>query len=336
ESAVARLRESGKKTRLFINMMPRILSSVYADLVVDPFKMHLINLVHKYDIEPNMIVVEITEDEFAGDIARLVAIVEMFKKSGFQIAVDDVGSGMSDLSRIAYIMPDIIKVDLQLLQRSVTQVGFRQVLQAVSYLSHRIGASLLFEGIEQEEELTLALKMGARFLQGFLFSQATADFQDKTRFRKYLEGILQENSIFRIADTMYGFQVRDDVVRSLKKLFVEIDPQSRGISAMIQNLLPRLPDLTQRIALYDPKGNQVSAVFQREARGSWSRDDSTISHNISWRPFFLQAIAQKEHSGQEWFVSEPYHDLRSPFPRVNLCLVQESNFVFVVELEWRT
>ncbi len=335
ETAIARLRESGKKTRLFINMMPKILSSLYSDSILDPYKMHLVNLVHKYDIDPAQIVIEITEDEFDGDIAKLVAIVDLFKKSGFLVAVDDVGAGMSDLSRIAYIGPDIIKVDLQLLRNSVTQVSFRQVLHAVSFLAHKLGSALLFEGIEKEEELSLALKLGARYLQGWIFSKAESDFQDKTKFKSFLEQAIQENSIYRIADMMYAYQMRDDVIRSIRKAAADIRPTEPGLNASLLAAVPGLPDVAMRIAIYDPRGNQVSALFEKDLRGSWIRDDSTRDANISWRPFFLQAIAQKEHAGQDWFVSEPHHDLQASFPRIYVCLVMDKNFVLVAELEWR-
>jgi len=336
ESAIARLKDSRKKTQLFINVMPRLLSRVHQNDILEKRNFHIINLVEKYDIEPSSIVIEVTEDEFLGDVSRLIGIMEIYKQAGFLVAIDDVGSGMSDLSRIAHIHPDIIKVDLQLLRNSLNHVGFRQVLQGVSYMSYRLGSSLLFEGIEKDEELTMAMKMGARYLQGFLFSEARGEFQDKTKFSQYLRSVMDEFSRFRLAEIIQGYQNRDGMVSAFAKIAEMIDRAGANVNACMLEILKDLPEETRKIVVYDEFGDQISSTFEKEQGQNWSRDDSTITHNISWRPFFHHVIAAKEHTGQIFHLTEPYHDLRHQFPSVTMSYVLGDNRVMVAEVEWKS
>jgi len=335
EMAIANLKESGKKTNLFINIMPNLLSRQHSNMEIRADRFHIINMVHKYDLDPEQIVIEITEDQFEGDITRLIQIVAMYKKSGFRIAVDDVGAGMSDLSRIAYIHPDIIKVDLQLLRNSMNSKSFRQVLQGVAFMAHRLGASLLFEGIEKEEELLVSLKMGGRFLQGFYFSPAEESFQDRTRFRSLLEEKLSDFSILRKAELMHSFQIRDALIGQAHNATQEINPADlETINSTILSCLHKLPENTRRMVLYDRSGYQISATFERDDQDSWIRESAEIGSNRFWDPMFLQTLAMKEYSGKPWNVSEPYYDFNKDTPYINVALVKGDDAVLLLQMVW--
>lgn len=335
EMAIASLKESGKKTHLFINIMPNLLSRQHSKMEIRADRFHIINMVHKYDLDPEQIVIEITEDQFEDDITRLIHIVDLYKKAGFRIAVDDVGAGMSDLSRIAYIHPDIIKVDLQLLRNSMNSKSFRQVLQGVAFMAHRLGASLLFEGIEKEEELLVSLKMGGRYLQGFYFSPAQENFQDRTKFRSLLEEKLSDFSVLRKAELMHGFQIRDALIGQAHNATQDINPSDREtINLSILSCLHSLPENTRRMVLYDRSGYQLSATFERDDQWNWIRDTAEVNNNRFWDPMFLQTLAMKEYSGKPWNVSEPYYDFNTDTPYINVALVKGDDAVLLLQMTW--
>src|SRR6185369_10518064 len=91
---------------------------------------------------------------------------------GCAIAVDDVGAESSNLDRIGSFEPDIIKVDAAMLRRSHHNRSFRQVLKGVSSMAEGLGAALLFEGVETQDDLEQSLEFGARYAQGWYFAKA--------------------------------------------------------------------------------------------------------------------------------------------------------------------
>lgn len=319
-----------KELQLFMNIMPHTLS-----LPEDgrPRASRILERIKDSGIDPTRVVLEITEDEFSGELTQLVAIVDEFKSAGLLIAVDDAGAGKSDLNRIALIRPDIIKVDLQLLRRSLHDVGFRQVLQMVSALAHRLGSSLLFEGIEREEELFMALRMGARYLQGFLFSEARKETQSRATFTDLLKRAIREHSTFAVAEFVQSFQIKDSLVRALREAVIGLDLIETSIDESLQANLGRFPAHMSKVAIFDEDGNQISAEFRIE-NGSWKKDTVAISHNASWRPYFVQAMAQRTYSNQDWYMTEPRYDVKSEFPRIVVCLVLNASRVLVAEVDW--
>jgi len=75
----------------------------------------ILNLVRRLNLEPRNFAIEILESEFE-DTTRLQESVEHYKNCGFLVVLDDVGAGHSNLDRITYVKPDILKVDRSLIQ----------------------------------------------------------------------------------------------------------------------------------------------------------------------------------------------------------------------------
>lgn len=334
EEAVRKLKESGKKTKLFLNVMPRVLSSLYADGSLEPDKFHIIQLMHKYEIDPSQLVIEITEDEFYGESSQLLAILDVYRKAGIQIALDDVGAGMNDLNRVAMLRPDLIKIDLALLRRSMNDMVFRQVLHAVSMVAQKMNASLVFEGIEKEEELYMALRMGAEYVQGFLFSEAKAQFQNKAQFTAYLDDILKNHLQYLVAETMYNYECRDSLLKMIESRFASMQSESSEDAEVFAKRVKELPISVHTATLYDSTGRQISGTYHRNDAQDWAIDESKVNANISWQPFFLQALATQEYYGSSTHASEPYHDLKSPMPQIRISHLLKSGQVVILEADW--
>ena len=121
----------------------------------------------------------------------MIQIVQIFRDYGLKIAIDDLGTGFSNLERIGYLHPDIMKVDIQIMRESLNKNSFKQVLGAISEMSQKLGSQLLFEGIETEEEVNLALSMGANLLQGYYFSTANPHFLNRNTFSDKMTTVLE-------------------------------------------------------------------------------------------------------------------------------------------------
>ena len=108
---------------------------------------------------------------------------------------------------------------------------------------------------------------------------------------------------------------------------------AKNLNESLAALLSQFPHQISRLAIYDLDGNQLTSEFRIEA-GGWVRDDSAISHNISWRPYFLGAIALSRYQSQDWFITEPHYTIQTEFPRIIVVLVHAETFVIVGEADW--
>lgn len=116
------------------------------------------------------IVMEITERALTDRPAELLAAVQQARSLGLAVAVDDVGADPRSLAVMPLLSPDVIKLDLRLVQRR-PDAEIASVVNAVVAQIERTGGTVLAEGIETEEHLEAALSMGATLGQGWLFGR---------------------------------------------------------------------------------------------------------------------------------------------------------------------
>jgi len=116
------------------------------------------------------VVMEITERALSVRPADLLRTVERVREFGWAVALDDVGADPLSLAFMALLRPDVVKLDLRLVQeRPGSDVA--QIMNAVNAYAEQTGALVLAEGIENEQHLTMARALGARLGQGWLFGR---------------------------------------------------------------------------------------------------------------------------------------------------------------------
>src|SRR5437773_698880 len=125
-----------------------------------------------FDLSARSVVVfEITERAAITDFPTFRQAVQLLKRSGFKVAVDDVGSAYAGLRVVSEIEPDFIKLDMQLTRGADNDLIKRQLIGAVAKFSTDAGVPLIVEGIETPAELETVRGLGITFAQGFLFGR---------------------------------------------------------------------------------------------------------------------------------------------------------------------
>src|SRR5690606_13980023 len=138
--------------QLFLNVKPSWIYQQYQSTG----RLMTLEYMKKYQVPPERIVIEITEEAFGGKLEHLNEIVDIYRRAGCTIAIDDVGSGFSNFDRIAMIHPQIMKLDLSLLKKSRNHQGYKAVMHSFSNIAEQLGASLLVEGVETKEDIRIA------------------------------------------------------------------------------------------------------------------------------------------------------------------------------------
>ncbi|WP_222196145.1 diguanylate cyclase domain-containing protein [Modestobacter italicus] len=116
------------------------------------------------------VVVEITERALATRPADLLRAVERVREVGWGVALDDVGAESMSLAFMPLLRPDVVKLDLRLVQQRPGP-AVAEIMNAVNGYAERTGALVLAEGIEDEQHLAMASALGASLGQGWYFGR---------------------------------------------------------------------------------------------------------------------------------------------------------------------
>jgi EAL domain-containing protein (putative c-di-GMP-specific phosphodiesterase class I) len=313
----------GYKGMIFINLKPGWIYKMFRETRTLP----TLALLERCGLPGNQVVVEITEESFAGKLKELKEVIDIYRQYGCRIAVDDVGSGFSSLDRIAVFQPDIIKMDLKILKRSAVHDGYKALLRSFSIIAEQMGSSLLVEGVETVEDLNNAMSAGARYVQGYLFSEAKPEFQPEDRFAALLESEMDRYG----RESFAAYQKLMDTELRLVQLAEHTAAIGSGQDPdlLVEELLHAVPDNGLRAYLCREDGIQVSSNYERDAAGVWRKNKAFRGSNWLWRPYFIPSIVhmQKQRSG---LLSQAYTDLDSTEPiQTYSCPIGEDRYLFL-------
>jgi len=116
------------------------------------------------------VVLELTERALGERPADVLAAVPRLRAAGFAIALDDVGADPRSIALMPFLRPEVIKLDLRLVQDQPSP-ALASIVHAVNAEAERSGALLLAEGVETAEQEQTALALGARFGQGWRYGR---------------------------------------------------------------------------------------------------------------------------------------------------------------------
>ena len=122
-------------------------------------------------MRPEDVVIEITE---RGPVDRWDSILreaEGLRRAGVGIALDDIGTGRTGLQGISELKPDYLKLDVSLVHNIQSNLIGQDLLRSLTQAARSIGARVVGEGVETEQELETLRDCGAEFGQGYLFAR---------------------------------------------------------------------------------------------------------------------------------------------------------------------
>ena len=123
--------------------------------------------------EEFVVVFELTERGLLSHPHAMLRKVAALRAEGFALALDDVGAHADSLALLDVLSPEIVKLDLALIQSQPDGLQAR-TLAAVMAHHERTGSIIIAEGIETDEHLEQALAYGAVLGQGYRFGEPSA------------------------------------------------------------------------------------------------------------------------------------------------------------------
>ena len=141
----------------------------------------VIGLQKKYDVPARLVELEVLESTITDAEDSVFNAINRLRANGFKVSVDDFGSGYSSLNQIASIPADIIKLDRVFACKGLKTEKGKKVVKSLIQMLHDIEYSVVFEGIETEEERDLAYSFGCDVIQGYFYSRPipAGEFEEK-------------------------------------------------------------------------------------------------------------------------------------------------------------
>lgn len=163
---ILRIREAAPELDLTMNV------NLSRRQLVDPDILEMIcGTVAGAGVDPRMIKLEITESVIMDANSAVLPVLEKLREHGFQLAMDDFGTGHSSLSCLHQFPIDVLKIDRSFIQSLDQHVEFAAVIQAIVTLAQTLGLSVVAEGIETMEQLAVLQALNCDQLQGYLFAR---------------------------------------------------------------------------------------------------------------------------------------------------------------------
>ncbi len=164
--------------RIFINSI--------GNQIVSPMLLSKLESEYK-DLLPKM-VLELTEDERNKEEV-LNKKLEIVRRWGSMLALDDYGTGYNRESAMTFIIPDIIKLDISFVRGVDKDFNKRRLIQAIMAYAKERNIYVLAEGVETKAELEAVVALGVDFLQGYYI--ARPEFEGQQINPKIIDEMLQ-------------------------------------------------------------------------------------------------------------------------------------------------
>ncbi|HDY84424.1 hypothetical protein LCGC14_0528630 [marine sediment metagenome] len=157
-----------QKNGLFIDAAINISAQ---DISHPDFQMNLNNAAVKHNISPEYITLEVTERDLMQDEVQAVALLLELKEKGYTISVDDYGIGQSSLAKLKQLPVDELKIDKSFIMQLASSESDQIIVSSTITLGHRLGLSVVAEGLENNGSLDILRTMGCDHIQGYFLSK---------------------------------------------------------------------------------------------------------------------------------------------------------------------
>ncbi len=139
------------------------------------------SLVERYGVNPSNLKLEITETALMEELSKHMNLLAKLRDYGFQVEIDDFGSGYSSLNTLQDIEVDVLKLDMGFLRKTSHEERSRIIMNAVIDMSKNLGLTVVTEGVETVEQVHYLTEAGCDVFQGYYFDRPMPirDFESK-------------------------------------------------------------------------------------------------------------------------------------------------------------
>ena len=162
-------RELGERRRQGLFIVPISMNFSRLDFDVPNILSRMEAIFEKHDLPRNYIHIEITESAVMENEVYMKDTVKELHRLGYEVWMDDFGSGYSSLNLLKEFEFDTFKIDM----RFLSDMGKKSlvIISSILYMAKEIGIHTVAEGVEQEEQYRFLKAAGCERMQGYYFAK---------------------------------------------------------------------------------------------------------------------------------------------------------------------
>ena len=248
--------------------------NIYNPHLVEIFK----NLIAQYQIPAHLLNLELTESAFMEDQDLVMKTMSKLHENGFQIMMDDFGSGYSSLNILKDMEVDYLKIDMRFLKEEEFNGKGEKVLTSVIRMAKWLHMPSIVEGVETAEQVDFLKCIGCEYAQGYYFAKP----MPVKEYEKYIERELNKEARTQAGETV---SLMSDLwnTRSNVSQFLEL--------------------LDVPVAIYEFCKDKVELLRTNQAY-----EETVNGEEIDEEEFYLLQRMFEEAIREQCVVKEEYHD----------------------------
>jgi diguanylate cyclase (GGDEF)-like protein len=258
----------------------------------------------EFDVPRQMLHVEITESALNDNAKLLGRAIGRFRDAGYQVWLDDFGSGYSSLNTLKDYVFDVVKIDMGFLREFESRPKSRVIIATIVNMAKRLGMQTLIEGVETPEQFEFLRGIGCELVQGFLIGKPSASAENIRR--------IEEGELVIEPGALHGYYDRLGSINSLSATPFEFAWDSGTKEHAFADMLPLAILEGDRDEYRFVTGNDAFAsVLSDVELGSMADLARAISHSEGRHGRIMREalVAAAESGGIESvdMLSDRYH-----------------------------
>ena len=178
--------------------------------VCDPDAMETFHsILTDYQLNAGELQIEITESVYTQNSSQIISTVNLLREHGFQIEMDDFGSGYSSLNIISSLPVDALKLDMKFIQDAFRDGRDMRLIEVIIEIAEYLNVPIIAEGVETREQLLALKALGCQQVQGYYFSKPVP----AEKFEPFLVECIHQNKTLSDASTHAAFAEKKETRR---------------------------------------------------------------------------------------------------------------------------
>ena len=129
------------------------------------------NLIEKYGLSSKELKLEVTESAYTENADQLITVIGQLRWKGYEIEMDDFGSGFSSLNMLSSMPIDVLKMDMAFIRNIERNEKDFRLVELIIDIARYLKVPVIAEGVETKKQLTLLKDAGCDLVQGYYFSR---------------------------------------------------------------------------------------------------------------------------------------------------------------------
>ena len=250
-------------------------------------------ILDKYKLDKNRICFELSEKGTAIEQNALSSMIQKYKESGYSIAIDDFGIGVSGLKLLYFSEAHVIKLDRFFITNIDQDSKKKLFCSSIIEMAHIMGMQVIAEGIETAKEFYTCKDIGADFIQGYLVQYPTLDINEIKNIYPNIVSLINDdkraNGNASIDSEFIESIIALDINTSLYNLFVHFKEDTKN------NFVPIVDDFE----------NFLGIIYESDIKKiSYSQYGLSLAQNMTYSSSLIKYIKPALSVEMSWGIDK--------------------------------